>query len=250
MAIYQFLCRIRPETASIRLQVAQPPLTLTVSGTEADLCTLRFLLSGANVVLHVTTSTQIKDIATLQNQIQTVTDSIFDGVCYYTGQVVSVAITSVILDPPWLISFENKSDAIAEQALEAALPQDCFFELAVSSTHLRSALADLREAVRSPNDTGFFAYRSVEAIMQAFKDDADDSRKAWRNLRENLRISEDYLKGMTVFATSNRHGALTPMSSSERESLIIKARSVIHRFATYLRNASKPLDQPRFPELS
>lgn len=249
MSIYQFLCRIRPETASIRLDVTHPPLTLKIDGTEADVCTLRLLLAGADVVLHVTTSTPIQDIPTLKNQIQTVINSIVDGVCYYTGQVVSVEITSVILDPPWLVPFGNKSDTIAQHALHVALLQDCFFELAVSSVHLRSALADLREAVGSPNDTGFFAYRSVEAIMQSFKDTEGDSKKAWQQLRDNLRVSETYLKDMTKFATSNRHGALIPMSGSQREVLILKARSVIHRFASYLGKASKPLEHTSFPQL-
>jgi hypothetical protein len=249
MPIYQFLCRIRPETASIRVEVSHPPLTLSVGGTEADVCTLRLLLAGADVVLHVTTSTPIKDIGTLKNQIQTVTNSIFDGLCYYTGKVISVEITSVILEQPWLVTFESKSDAISREASQLALPQDQFFALAISSVHLRSALADLRDAVHSPNDTGFFAYRSVEAIMQSFKQPEEDSRTAWQRMREHLRISESYLRSMTFFSTANRHGALTAISGSERESLVIKARSVIHRFASYLENASKPLDDTSFPKL-
>jgi hypothetical protein len=141
----------RPETSSIRFDVTNPPLTLHVGKTEADVCTLRLLVAGADVVLHVTTSKTIKDIGTIfKNQIQTVTNSIFDGICYYTGQVVSVEITPVILDPPWLLSFQNRSEGIAQDALRADLPQDIFFDLAVSSIHLRSALADLREGVRLP----------------------------------------------------------------------------------------------------
>ncbi len=250
MATYVFLARIRPETASIQLDVKNPPLTLRVGGTEAGECTLRLLLAGSDVALHVTTSDEVRDLGTLKNQIQTVTNAIFDATTYYTGLVVTVEITSVVVPHPWLARFEVKSEAVAAAAAGTAVAQDVFFNLAVESVDLRSALADLREAIRSPNDTGFFAYRAVETIMQAFRSSAqEESRTVWPRFRSTLRLSEPYLKSMTPFSTLNRHGTISPLSGQVREELIIKARTVIHRYASYLASGKKELEPSAFSEL-
>jgi hypothetical protein len=251
MATYIFLARVRPEAATIRLDVTNPPLTLRVGGTSAKDCTLRLLLAGSDVALHVTTSEVVEDVATLKNQIQTVTNAIFDGTTYYTGLVVTVEITSVILEHPWLARFENKSEGVEREAHASALRHDIFFSLAIESVDLRSALSDLREAIRSPNDTGFFSYRAVETIMQSFRENAEEEpKRVWPRFRESLRISAEYVKAMTAFSTSNRHGVVVPVSAQAREELLIRARTVIHRFAAFLAVQRKPLSSSEFQELT
>jgi hypothetical protein len=223
---------------------------LNVNGTETVKCILRLLLGGSDVVLHVTTSEEIKDMGTFRNQIQTVVNPIFDSISYLKGMVIKAEITSVVTELPWLLPFEHKSGSIEKAGIESSVPPETFFNLAISSWHLRCALADLREAIESPNDTGFFTYRAIETIMQSFKSSADEEPKyVWPRFRQALQVSENYLKSMTKYSQSNRHGVLTLTSGTEREILMLKARTIIHRFALYLSIGNRILQTSEFPLL-
>ncbi|MBX9671109.1 MAG: hypothetical protein K2X93_26200 [Candidatus Obscuribacterales bacterium] len=81
------------------------------------------------------------------------------------------------------------------------------------SDFLRRSLADLREAIKSPKDTGEFCYRAIETIRKYFVkanllDDSkrEDSNKSWKFLREELNVARERIDEISKFAVDPRHG--------------------------------------------
>ena len=112
-------------------------------------------------------------------------------------------------------------------------------------------MADFREAMRNPPNTGFHCYRAIEAMMQAMKSEEDqkDSR-AWELFRNNnLKITPACLKAIKVHADPPRRGKLYVMTDAQRAYVFVKTQSIIIRFLEYLKRGRMSLPEPEFPYL-
>lgn len=100
---------------------------------------------------------------------------------------------------------------------------------------LRLCLADLREAIQQPRDTGFFLYRAIESLMQSFRTDDHKKSKerAWQSLRAELSVSEDNIRRLEQAAKSPRHGETRYISSTERGELFEIAWDIANRYIQY-----------------
>ncbi|MBD1881456.1 hypothetical protein NC997_14080 [Trichocoleus sp. DQ-A2] len=117
--------------------------------------------------------------------------------------------------------------------------------LARDSQPLRRALANLREAIREPNDTGFFCFRAIESIRQHFYEpqDRDTDKPSWERLRNSLRIDRSWIDALTKSyeAGNQRHGKSPYMSGENRVSAMLHTWKVVDRFCLYLDNGAVQL---------
>jgi hypothetical protein len=91
------------------------------------------------------------------------------------------------------------------------------------SSHLQRAFADLREAIRSPKDTGFFCYRAIESLRQFFVVELNaPDKQSWEVLRTALQIDRPTIDYVKTFADSARHGAGAAISDGERAEVFKK----------------------------
>lgn len=233
MAEFVFVAKVHPDNVRVDFQVANPPLTLNVVTQAAGSCLVRLLLAGSPAV-HVTTKNDVEDMSAFVAQIQGIVTAIYDTAVYTTGRYIGIDIAMIIQPPDRATEVRRSLPSIEQEAAADVIGIDTISRLALEHVTLRRALGDLREAIRTPDDAPFFAYRAVETIMQAFRDEKDETKVAWTRLRSELKISEQFLKGMTHFATRVRHGQSVVLPRGVAEELTLRARGVIHRYACWL----------------
>jgi hypothetical protein len=229
---YLFSARCKPDGVYVRLDVKNPPLKLRVGDVEGQTCELTLLLSGGvHLAVSVTTKAVIADIATFHNQINTVCKSIYDAATFLGATSVGVELTSLTeVETGRFWTFQDAVPELAQSVEERPLSTEAFINLALSNPYLRSALSDLNEAIRSPNDTGFYCYRAIETLMQEFKQQGEDNKAAWPRFRDALRVSKEWIKPLTDTSIGNRHGELKSLSGQERVFLMTRAWTLVYRF--------------------
>lgn len=102
--------------------------------------------------------------------------------------------------------------------------------------YLRHALADVREAIKSPRDTGFFCYRAIESLKNccaARNNLASDKDQAWELFRTTYQVEKDEIMFIKMFANHVRHGnymMAKPLSDAERAKIFEKAWNIINKY--------------------
>jgi len=248
---YIFSGRCRTESF-VKFDVKNPPLRLTVRGGEGGDWELALLLSGGfSMALVVTTNSAINDIATFRNQIATIWKSIYDAATFLSGQAVTIevlSLTEVETNRFW--TFRDFVPELAESAHERPLPTEGFINLAIRNECVRSALADLNEAITSPNDTGFYCYRAIETLMQGCKQPGEtDNKKAWPRFREAVQVTQEWIKPLTDSSISNRHGEFKGLSGKDRVLLMKRSWTLLYRFACLKLRDVRALPVTEFPLL-
>lgn len=111
---------------------------------------------------------------------------------------------------------------------------------------LRLCLSDLREAIRSPKDKGFFCYRSIECLRQYFvnvnnldNNKFEDRKKSWDILEHELDVGHDKVKTLEGSAKFARHGDKKPYSAAEGEEMLETTRGIIDKYIVYACNGYK-----------
>jgi len=111
--------------------------------------------------------------------------------------------------------------------------------------YLRLCLNDLREAIRSPKDMGFFCYRGIESLKQYFQIEKEipNDKRAWEVLRSELSIEKkdiDFIKG---FADHVRHGGLQEIYPDDGSKILTTTWGIVDNFIEYGLDRYKPLNE-------
>lgn len=137
----------------------------------------------------------VKDVMTLKNAVEDAIRLQLDILGYVLGCGYDAEITQAVL----LETNEQIVFGVGIPVLESRKNQDfaSIFHLfnKEESDFLRRCLADLREAMKTPKDTGEFCYRAIETLRKFFAkqnklDDnkRDECSKAWQVLRNQLQV--------------------------------------------------------------
>ena len=201
--------------------------------------------------MQITTdSTQI-DLDTIRNLIESDIRHFLDFYGFVNGVRFDLDVISCVddtgnwrvfgIDIPILreASHDQKEEILRTYFLQATSQPECAI-----------VMADFREAMRNPPNTGFHCYRAIEAMMQAMKNKEDENDSgAWELLRNNLKITAACLKAVKVHADAPRHGKLYVMTDAQRAYVFGKTRSIILRFLEYLKRGRVSLPESEFPYL-
>jgi hypothetical protein len=174
-----------------------------------------------------------------------------DAYGYLTGRGYDVEITSAINNEGVQTVFGVDVPELEKTASERPVEfHELVTELIHKSQHLGNALADLRESIRSPIDTGLFCYRAVESIRQQFVQPGESKdNKSWERLRQALAVEESFIKSIKLFADDPRHGKTPYISGPERVDCMKRAWVIVDRFCLYLQRGAKDLDAAEFKTL-
>ncbi|MFC3964053.1 hypothetical protein [Nocardia jiangsuensis] len=174
------------------------------------------------------------DVGTVWNHTASVVRGVLDSIGFHRAAALSIELTGGSMDGQHLIAFdyvwneiaETKSPRIEGDALGA------YALTAASNSLVRYALADLRSALESPDDTGFYCYRAIESIRHNYTEESDKSDgDSWKRLREDLDVSRSEIEGFKALADDRRHGRqLHAVSEDERRSALLTARKIVKRF--------------------
>ncbi len=167
---------------------------------------------------------------------------------YLSGRGYDVEITSVVDPNGQQTVFGVGIRELEKTKDDRPLSFEELLSVMSKSPHLHRALGDLREAIRSPFDTGLFCYRAIECVRQHFKEDkdGDNNSPSWECLRQNLRIERSWIQPLENLSKEQRHGSSPYMSESERVRLMQHAWKVVDRFCVYIRRNFQPLPDSEF----
>ena len=245
MITYLFNGKVIPERADVNV-------TATIVNIEAKDAGF----SGKAIVSISCSQVSVKfdtidvniGLLTLKNYMEYVVRTLVDAYGYLSGRGYDVEITSVV-DP------DGKQTVFGVGIRELEKAKDerplSFKEILLvmsKSPDFHYALGDLREAIRSPFDTGFFCYRAVECLRQGFieEEDDNDEKKSWERLRNALNIDRSWIDKIKEFADAPRHGSFPYISGEDRLLVMQHAWKVMDRFAVYVHRGFNPLPKHEF----
>lgn len=232
---YPFFGVVHPERAivsilQLRMDIAAPSANLTghLSVTVA--------LSQITAVFK--TDTPIDNPFTLKNYIEDFIRAIIDALGYAKGCGYDVEIIQMVDDVgnqplvfgvgiPILAVSDEKSGQVFSDIVQLYVDE--------RGTNLQRCLADLREAIRSPKDTGFFCYRAIESLRDYFTGakHLSTDRQSWEILRDELGIERQDIDYIKRFADPLRHGSTKSMNDSERAQILRITWTVVDKYIAY-----------------
>jgi len=189
------------------------------------------------------------DLFTIRNYVQDICERLVDVIGFHSGCAYRVEITGVIgpkqehnvfgVDLPCAQS----SDGDSMEALNLTVG------LSLSNRQLALSLADIREAIRRPNDTAFHCFRVLESIRVHFEKKCSKDA-AWAQMANMLNVDKTVKDYVAKLAREPRHGRPATITGEEREKCISLARQIIDRFRHFLAGGEKVLDRSLYPLLS
>ena len=235
MPQYTFFGKVLPERACVGLQTDNSgPIPFTVHSSQANY-SVQISIALSQVSAVVNSENEIQDTATLKNEVEYHVRFLVDLIGFTQAYGYDVEITSMVNPSGKLRIFGVGFDPLTEAVGERPLQLGELLNVANKSPEFRTAIADLREAIRMPWDTGFFAYRAIEKIRQAFHEPEDkNAKKSWERLRESLDIEQSWIEDIKKFSDLQRHGAAKGMSWEERLDVMKRAWKIVDKFTVYI----------------
>ena len=269
MFTYVFTGTVLPERANVHIGIPPDrPLScvLNIPDAQAIQFDASIAINASQVAVVIKSPQQIDDLPTLKNYVEYFVRSVVDAFGYLEGRGYDVEITSLVGQrdgepwsslPVWTVygvEIAGLQETKSERPLSIGEIMPLLFNTppqggsvnAVVPGQLRQAIADLREAIRSPHDTGLFCFRAIESIRQCFvlpDDDDDDHKISWIRMGHALRIDETWSKDLAKVSTLQRHGIGQYMSGQEREAAMQRAWKVVDRFMVYVQGGLVPLTE-------
>jgi hypothetical protein len=221
------------------------PIRVTVDGRK---WTLIFKQSQFHVAVD---GQEPADLSTFMNEVGSLVQGCLDALGFHLAAALRAETRSMVADgvatdglklayrtPSW-------SDLLPELPTEPFhVPEDKlqpFVAAALDEPLARLALADLRAAIESPDDTGYLAYRAVESVRQWFlvgeQDDDNARRQSWTDMHAALAlgdVDESSFAELRRLARQRRHGAIASPTESQRKEALLLARDVVARFVVHI----------------
>ena len=265
MFSYTFNGKVLPERAHVSIS-SDPPFQINHNDEYLGLSFVVYLtISLSQILCVVNSEDEIVDLATLRNIVENMIRSMVDAMGYVEGRGYDVEITSVVggKGQPWSV-FGVEISQLQEEKIER--PLDCIellslmfdpsqlknAEWSLASGQVRRAFADLRESIRSPQDTAFHCFRAIECLRQSFtkpEDKDDDQILSWKRMGEALLIDKSWTDEFRETGMFQRHGAGVGVSAEERVLAMKRTWKVIDRFILYMKNGFQSLNVNEYETL-
>jgi hypothetical protein len=234
--VYTFFGKVLPERANVTISQIAYRLIQPDSGIEGDLIVS---IDLSQVTARFISGEEVVDLLTLRNYVHDAIRVELDILGYMNGcgyELEIIQVADSLGNPPVIFGIGIPVLANQNRSIDFVKVMNLFQDN--RGNYLRLCLADLREAIREPRDTGFFIYRAIEALMQSFR--TDDSRKpkerAWQSLRSELSVSEEDIRSLEKVATSFRHGDTRYIGDAEKCELFTIAWNIVDKYIQYACN--------------
>lgn len=203
-----------------------------------------FTLEGTihnSIVLATVEQRSEVDVLTLRNAVVQDIQSFVDVACVRVGASLLVEVISArASNGDWQI-FDSFIPALATPGVHEFSAE--LLRAAAADTQVQIALADFREAMRVPVQTGFFCYRAVEAIMQSFRTPpARQKPLAWSSLRQALNVAETATRRLEENAGWARHGEAGALTDADRLDLLSTTQKILLRYLDFVVEERRPLN--------
>jgi hypothetical protein len=231
---YTFTGVLHPERAAVTISTVVQKLSYPDDGIVG---TLTSNICVSQIISGFETPSLVPNVFTLKNIVSDAVRVEVDAAGFLYGHGYDVEIVHVVRPD----SMDSLVFGVDIPALKPDADMTARFNEVMRlfddprGAYLQRCFGDLREAIRSPRDTGFFCYRAIESLRQSFvvEAGAKDDKASWETLRSTLSVGRaeiDYIKG---FADAPRHGAARGISDAERASIFRKTWLIVHSFIDF-----------------
>jgi hypothetical protein len=244
MATYIFTGKVIPERADININPVKISFVARVAGFQGDIT-----ISIASAQICVRLETRDVDVPphTMRNYVEYSVRTLVDLYGFTEGNGYYTEISYVVDPQGQQTILGNPIKSLKEIEMERPLPLQKLLPVMVRSHLLPRVLEYLREAVRSPFDTGFMCNRAMDTIRKNFvqEDDYQDNQ-SWSRMLECLRIDDGWIKEIQDYAGSQ--GSIGPMfmPETERRRVLEKSWKVVYRYCIYIMENYQPLPDAEF----
>ena len=247
MATLIFSGKILPERAQVNIS---DPIILEIPGDKfRPNFKTQLNIYMNQVIASVEVGSKEINIADIKSELERVVRSFIDLIGYLHGHSYDVEITSVWSSQDGSVRvFGIDLPVIDGSKEDRASRFPDLIPLMCKTPNVQQVLANLRESMRIPSDTGFFCYRAIENVMQGFREESENKKKAWEHMRESLNLSREWLEFVKGHADGPRHGFYEGMSWDDRQESMKRAWKILDRYFEYLKTG-KPLSENDFPLL-
>ena len=206
----------------------------------------KWMLSVKHSQFHVFIEDQEpNNLPTFMNEVGSIVQGCLDSLGFHLVSPLRAEIRSMVVDGNMLIQRRPGWPELSPELLtDPSIPHitedklQPFLAAAMCEPLVRFALADLRVAMESPDDTGYLAYRAVESVRQWFlAGDEEDKRartQAWMDMRAALDLDESRLRSLGELARQRRHGGVALITETQRKEALLLARDVVARFIAHI----------------
>lgn len=231
MTTYLFEGLVHPERANISLQ-CDFEFTHLTSGKN---CQVKLSIRLNQIAVWIESESEW-DVFDLRNVVRAVVAHELEVVGFVLGYAYEVEIKRVLnpsldvdavfgIDIP-CITERNKDVDLVERLKEIRNKT-----YGSNGVFLQRCFADLSQAMKNADDTGFYCYRAIEALRQhciaQFAIDAANKKKQWEKVREVSGCSEDILREIKTAADPTRHGEVVPITADQRKRLFLITWDVV-----------------------
>lgn len=179
------------------------------------------------------------DIYDLRNIILTILQYELSVIGYLKGLAYSVEVRRVInLERNVDYVFGIDMPCIAERNkainLDSAIPEMRKKLGGALGVYVHRCLTGLNDAMKEPNDTGFFCYRAIESLRHhcaaKFNLDPQDKSEHWKKFREMAKCDEATLRTIKESGDALRHGDVSSVTSADRAKLLKTTWDVVEAY--------------------
>ena len=195
-------------------------------------------ITDSDIQAQVRSPEPITDLATVRYAVEHEAQNLVDVMGFLKAQCFSVDIDRIASGDGVVRHFSNYASIEVGDLIDEQQGDGRGFSsiVEVQKRHpcLRTALSDIRDAIRRFKDTPLYAYRAIESIRQHYERNKGDNdanrRQAWKEMRQDLDLKESELRLVADASKYVRHGQPAPNGRVERVELVRIAWKVVYRF--------------------
>lgn len=232
---YTFFGKVHPERCNVSIPEFRAQIEALDNGITGE---LRYSISLSQVTATFNCVTPVSNIFTLKNYAEDAIRVALDALGYTLGCGYDLEIIQMIDslgNHP--VVFGVGISKLEKSASEAGLKFENILDVFKDSKggYLQRCLADLREAIRAPKDTGFFCYRAIESLRQYFihETGARDEKVSWEELRSELGIHRTEIERVKTLADPVRHGYTVAITADQRDEITMLTWKIVNQFIKY-----------------
>lgn len=232
---YTFFGKVHPERCNVSITEVRAKVGSPGDEINGE---LRYYISLCQVTAIFICEKPVPNVYTLKNYVEDAIRIALDALGYTLACGYDLEVTEMIDslgNRP--IVFGVGIPAIEKAASDAGVSFECIMEVFkdVRGGYLQRCLADLREAIRAPKDTGFFCYRAIESLRQFFfrEKGAQDDRSSWEMLRSELGVDRADIDAIKKLSDPVRHGDSVAIGDDQRAKTFVLTWGIVNKFVKY-----------------
>lgn len=239
--VYAVTGIVHPERADVTISSAG-----ALIGEDGELGRLSFSVFKSRIAGVFRSQEPIQNTRQVAYWVESSVRGITDTLCFTNGCGYDVEIIQIIdIQSNAHQVFGVEDEVISSLKVGDRVSPESIATLygTIFGRYLQRAFADLREAVRTPGDSGFFCYRAIECLVHYFMFDANDKAttksEAWLQFRETVNIPEYKFRELKSAADPQRHGNLHEEPSLSRGSVMQYAWEIVEGFILYALSSAR-----------